>query len=96
MGQGRGESQGDVLCEWADRVGLSLLNRDFIPSCWRTEGEFCVDITWATLGAVRHVSEWRVAAEVKSLFDHRYILMRIGAPSVGSLIHKEYSEKEIV
>lgn len=37
--------------------------------------ESIVDLTWASLSAARLVRNWKVAIEMETLSDHRYIVV---------------------
>ena len=44
-----------------------------------------MDLSWASSSTARRVSGWRVAVDVESLSDYRYILMRMQERIIGSL-----------
>jgi len=75
-----GDRRGEVLRDWAGSLGLTLLNEGSVPTCVRPQGESIVDLTWASPAALRRVGGWRVAAELETLSDHRYIELGLAAP----------------
>jgi len=64
---------GETLRDWAGSLGLTLPNVGSVATCVRPRGESIVDLTWASPAALRMVVGWRVAAELETLSDHRYI-----------------------
>jgi len=73
------DRRGEVLRDWAESLGLTLLNERSVATCVRTQGESIVDLTWASPAALRMVGGWRVAAELETLSDHRYIELNLAA-----------------
>ncbi|XP_053999810.1 uncharacterized protein LOC128887673 [Hylaeus anthracinus] len=51
------DSRGRAVLEWASSGDLRLLNRGSVSTCVRWQGESIVDLSWATPGASRLVSE---------------------------------------
>jgi len=68
-----GDRRGEVLLDWAGSLGLTLLNEGTVATCVRPQGESIIDLTWASPAALRMVGGWRVAAELETLSDRRYI-----------------------
>lgn len=69
--------RGETLLEWAAALDLRLLNQGSVSTCVRWQGESIVDLSWASQSAERLVSEWRVAEEVVTLSDHRFIVFNV-------------------
>lgn len=55
---------------------LTVLNVGSVSTCVRPQGESIVHITLVSRAAARRVRQWRVAAELETLSDHRYIELR--------------------
>ncbi|CAH0724206.1 unnamed protein product, partial [Brenthis ino] len=72
-GDTRDDRRGIIIQEWAASLDLRILNQGSISTCVRWQGESIVDLTWASTSASRMVSDWRVAEDVVTLSDHRYI-----------------------
>ncbi|XP_072754774.1 uncharacterized protein [Anoplolepis gracilipes] len=51
-----------------------LLNEGGISTCVRERGESVVDLIWASPATLNKVLGWKVATEVETLSDHRYIV----------------------
>jgi hypothetical protein len=77
-------AQGETVLDWAATLDLRLLNRGFVPTCVRWQGESIVDLSWATPSALAMVSGWRVAEEVVSLSDHRHVRMNVTFRHTGA------------
>ncbi|XP_070529759.1 uncharacterized protein [Cardiocondyla obscurior] len=75
----RPDRRGDITTEWADSLSLSLINEGNVPTCIAWRGESIVDLTWASPSMRTLVYNWRVADDVDSLSDHRYIFMTLSA-----------------
>ncbi|XP_025262236.1 uncharacterized protein LOC112637230 [Camponotus floridanus] len=67
------DRRGEALRDWAGSLELTLLNIGSVATCVRPQGESIVDLTWASPAALRMMRGWRVAAELETLSDHRYI-----------------------
>lgn len=80
-GSTRDNARGETLQEWAASADLQLLNRGSVSTCVRWQGESIVDLSWATTAATQLVCGWRVAEELVTLSDHRYIIIDVGRPS---------------
>lgn len=80
---------GEVLLDWAGSIGLTLLNEGAVATCVRPQGESIVDLTWASPAALRMLGSWRVAAELETLPDHRYIEFGLAAPHQPSRSNSE-------
>ena len=76
-GSPRTNPRGEAVVEWAAELDLRLLNEGSKSTCVRWQGESIVDLTWASPSAARRVKNWRVAEELESLSDHRYIIIRL-------------------
>ena len=69
--------RGNAVVDWAAELDLQLLNEGNKNTCVRWQGGSIVDLTWASPSAARKVRGWRVAEELESLSDHRYILVTL-------------------
>jgi len=49
------------------------MNNGSASTCVRPQGSFIINLTWASVGICRDVSDWRVLSDVVSLSDHMYI-----------------------
>jgi len=74
-----GDRRGEMLLDWAGSLGLTLLDEGTMATCVRPQGESIIDLTWASPAALRMVDGWRVAAELETLSDHRYIELKLAA-----------------
>ncbi|XP_029173718.1 uncharacterized protein LOC114942512 [Nylanderia fulva] len=72
-GSPRTDWRGNEVEEWAAQCDLVLLNEGSVQTCVRWQGGSIVDLTWMTRPAARMAQRWRVAAEVETLSDHKYI-----------------------
>lgn len=70
-------SRGRATERWAAQNGLVLVNTGSTSTCVRHQGESVIDLTWASAGASRNISNWRVAEDIEILSDHRAIEMEI-------------------
>ncbi|XP_025271334.1 uncharacterized protein LOC112639970 [Camponotus floridanus] len=75
----RTDRRGGLLEEWMAVLGLSTFNVGATSTCVRPQGESIIDVTMVSLAAAHRVSSWRVAAELETLSDHRYIELRYTA-----------------
>ncbi|XP_018361299.1 PREDICTED: uncharacterized protein LOC108760024, partial [Trachymyrmex cornetzi] len=75
--------RGDLLLNWLATLDLQVINEGAEPTCVHPRGTSRVDLTIASPSAARKISEWRVASEVESLSDHRYVTMRLGTSILG-------------
>ncbi|XP_018314211.1 uncharacterized protein, partial [Mycetomoellerius zeteki] len=82
---GRPNRRGDFLMGWMGLRGLHLINVRGEPTCVHPRGTSSVDVALATSAAARKITGWRVATELESLSDHRYILMDIGSALIGTI-----------
>lgn len=57
----------DALVDWADSVGLILLNREITPTYVRPQGLSVVDVSWANPAAARDVKGWQVNPTIEIL-----------------------------
>jgi hypothetical protein len=71
------DARGRVVCGWAAATGLVLLNRGTDLTCVRQQGGSIVDVTFASPAIATRVKDWRVAVEVETLSDHRYIRFEV-------------------
>ncbi|CAK9820186.1 Putative 115 kDa protein in type-1 retrotransposable element R1DM [Anthophora quadrimaculata] len=80
----RTDARGGALLDWAAELELRLVNRGSVATCVRSRGSSIVDITWASPAAVRRVAGWRVAEEMETLSDHRYIVYNVSSAAEQS------------
>ncbi|XP_072746730.1 uncharacterized protein [Anoplolepis gracilipes] len=73
-GSPRTDRRGVAVEEWAATLDLRLLNEGGISTCVRERGESVVDLIWASPATLNKVLGWKVATEVETLSDHRYIV----------------------
>ncbi|XP_018377832.1 PREDICTED: uncharacterized protein LOC108770659 [Trachymyrmex cornetzi] len=78
----------DLLLEWLVSTDLQVINEGVEPTCVHPRGTSRVDLTVALPSAARKITEWRIATEVESLSDHRYVVMKLGTSIVGPEIGK--------
>ena len=78
-GSPRTDPRGAAVVEWAAELGLLLLNVGSTSTCVRWQGESIVDLSWASRSAARRLNTWRVASELETLSDHRYIIIALRA-----------------
>jgi len=86
-----GDRRGETLLDWAGSLGLTLLNEGTVATCVRPQGESILDLTWASPEALRMVAGWRMAAELETLSDHRYIELGLAErrPLTGTMVAEE-------
>lgn len=77
--------KGTVLEEWAEELGLEILNRGRALTCVRDGGGSVIDITLGCPRAARMVLDWHVMEGEETLSDHRYIRFRVSDPSMGAM-----------
>ncbi|XP_026746947.1 uncharacterized protein LOC113508189 [Trichoplusia ni] len=77
------DSRGEVLEEWAVTTGLVILNRGSEYTCVRQRGGSIVDVSFASPSVAGRVRDWRVAVEVETLSDHRYIRFDVSAQTAN-------------
>ncbi|XP_029176608.1 uncharacterized protein LOC114944731 [Nylanderia fulva] len=65
--------RGGEVSDWAAQCDVILLNERRENTCVRWQGGSIVDLTWMTRSAIRMAQSWRVAMEIETLSDHRYI-----------------------
>lgn len=85
--------RGRLLEDMAAEFDLRIANRGEEPTCVRPQGNSIVDLTWATPGLLKRITDWRVRSEVESLSDHQYITFRVDQVPVSrgsSVITKTY------
>lgn len=63
-GSKRTNAKGISLGEWALNLDLRLINTRSTPTCVRWQGEFVVDITWASPSAFNTIINWEVLSEI--------------------------------
>ncbi|XP_072754307.1 uncharacterized protein [Anoplolepis gracilipes] len=85
-GSPRTDRRGVAVKECVATLDLRLLNKGGISTCVRERGESVVDLTWASPATLNKVLGWRVATEVETLSNHRYIVYGLvvtpeGAPA---------------
>jgi hypothetical protein len=74
-GSPRTHRRGRLHGEWAAGFDLCVVNRGSELTCIRRSRGSIVDITLATLEALRRIRGWEVATEEETASDHRYIQM---------------------
>ncbi|XP_026746894.1 uncharacterized protein LOC113508120 [Trichoplusia ni] len=77
------DSRGEALEEWAVTTGLVVLNRGSEYTCVRQRGGSIVDVSFASPSVAGRVRDWRVAVEVETLSDHRYIRFDVSAQTAS-------------
>lgn len=77
------DPRGEVLAEWVVTTGLVVLNRGSVYTCVRQRGGSIVDVTFASPSVASRVHDWRVAVEVETLSDHRYIRFDVSAQTAS-------------
>ncbi|KAA5586620.1 hypothetical protein F3H15_37360, partial [Pseudomonas aeruginosa] len=77
------DHRGEVLEEWAVTTGLVVLNRGSEYTCVRQRGGSIVDVWFASPSVASRVRDWRVAVEVETLSDHRYIRFDVSAQTAS-------------
>ncbi|XP_070512055.1 uncharacterized protein [Cardiocondyla obscurior] len=75
----RADRRGGVLAAWAAELDLLIVNEGSTSTCSAWRGDSIVDLTWISSSARAFVRSWRVAEELETLSDHRYILMSLSA-----------------
>ncbi|XP_029675536.1 uncharacterized protein LOC115243021 [Formica exsecta] len=83
--------RGEILEDWAAALNLCILNTGIRNTCIRPQGEFIVDLTWATLAAVHLVNGWEVLQE-ETASDHLYIEMTVSAITPEVLSRRRAAE----
>ena len=83
--RGEPNRRGRTLARWAAGLDMILLNEGFVPTCVHPRGVSCVDLSWTSASAARHICNWRVAVDTESLSDHRYVFMEVLERIVGPL-----------
>lgn len=76
-------ARGRLVINWANSLGLCLMNRGGESTFIRPQGESVVDLTWATPVAARRIQKWSVLNEIENLSDHVLIEMELNVPSTG-------------
>lgn len=71
------DARGRILAEWTAQHDLVVLNSGAVPTCSRSTGESCIDVTFCTGDLCNNISEWKVQDEIETLSDHRYITTKI-------------------
>ena len=74
-GSKRTDHRGRAVEDWAAELNLQLLNVGNASTCVRWQGESIVDLSWASPAANKKIRGWRVAEELETLSDHRYIFI---------------------
>lgn len=77
--------RGEAIEEWAEELGLVVLNRGRALTCVRGDGGSIIDITLGCLRVARMVCGWYVMVEEETLSDHRYVSFRVSDPSLGAM-----------
>lgn len=77
------DAKGEALEEWAVTTGLTVLNRGSVYTCVRQRGGSIVDVSFASPSVASRVHDWRVAVEVETLSDHRYIRFDVSPQTAG-------------
>lgn len=58
--------RGELLDNWAAGLDLRLVNVGHAPTCVRQQGSSVVDLTWASAGLMKRISNWRVREDFES------------------------------
>ncbi|CAF4907381.1 unnamed protein product [Pieris macdunnoughi] len=69
--------RGKAVEEWYTELGLFLHNRGNVPTCVRAQGQSLVDLTFSSPSLASSVQNWKVAEDIETLSDHRYIRFNI-------------------
>lgn len=77
-------ARGEALEEWAEELGLLVLNRGRALTCVRGDGGSVIDITLGCPRASLMVSGWQVLGGEETLSDHKYVMFRVSDPSLGA------------
>lgn len=78
-GSPKTDARGNTLIPWAAGLGLKLINQGTRHTCVRKIGGSIVDLTWASPRMERVISNWRVADEIETVSDHKYIVIQISS-----------------
>ncbi|XP_031359294.1 uncharacterized protein LOC116182875 [Photinus pyralis] len=70
------DERGVKLAEWAHQLGMTIMNDGKRPTCIRHNGCSYIDLTIATAGVAKKLSEWEVTEE-ETLSDHELIYYKI-------------------
>nr|XP_031847715.1 uncharacterized protein LOC116433609 [Nomia melanderi] len=92
-GTPRTDSRGRQVLVWAAGLELRLINTGSVHTWVRNNGGSIVDLTWATPPAARRITGRRVAEEVESLSDHRYIVIGLSDTPPSTLRRCPKKEK---
>ena len=94
-GSPRTNPRGEAVAEWAAELDLQLLNdgSGCKNTCVRWQGESIVDLTWASPSAAQKVKQWRVATEMETLSDHRYILINLTSGEWGNKCTRQRNQQ---
>lgn len=77
-------NRGDLLADWADNLGLVLLNRGRTSTCVHAQFTSVVDISRANPPAYRMVMGCRVDSSIEMLSNHQCIVVETSARSVNA------------
>lgn len=83
-GNGRTDTRGSLVEEWAAECDLRLLNVGGKPTCVRPQGWSIVDLSWATPDLCHSIIGWRVRDDLESPSDHQYIVIEINTGNQSS------------
>ncbi|XP_072759091.1 uncharacterized protein [Anoplolepis gracilipes] len=79
------DTRGTVLEEWAEELGLVILNQGRVLTCVCGRGGSIIDITLGCPRVARMVSGWRVVNWAETMSDHRYVRFSVSGPSMGAM-----------
>lgn len=69
--------RGRILSTWIAAHDLCILNRGAVSTCVRWQGESIIDLTLGSPSIVRRLLDWRVAVNLETLSDHRFISVQL-------------------
>ncbi|XP_071640909.1 uncharacterized protein [Temnothorax longispinosus] len=69
--------KGDLLEEWSAHMDFRLLNVGNRPTFVGHQGQFIIDLTWASSDLSARVRDWSIRDDIASLSDHLYITFSV-------------------
>ena len=66
-------ARGDALAEFADSLGLVVMNTGREPTFFGRGKGSCVDVTFASESTARKIRRWAVRSDVENMSDHHHI-----------------------
>ncbi|XP_018377645.1 PREDICTED: uncharacterized protein LOC108770506 [Trachymyrmex cornetzi] len=70
--------KGEMVIDLANALNIRLLNKRYVSTCVRTQGESTVDLSWATPVTRVDENNWKIRENVITLSDHKLIEISIG------------------